>query len=420
MEQLNTGICIIGAGPAGVLTSLMLSKNGIKSILIDKETFPRYKACADCITGNTIRIVKEIDPDLIKGLVAKEDIVTINGVYAYSSSLNKLKVPFKNLEKDLDEPSCYGISRLEFDNHLINLAKKDDNITVIENFNASNVYIKNEKAFVKELNGKTIIADLLVVANGSNSILSEQLGKFKKQEKHTAVGIRGYFRNVTMPYPNYCELFLFRKLMPGGAYLTPLPNNMVNMNLVVRMDKLKKHKIDLKETLNEYINKHPIFKERFKDAQLVGNLQGSTLRLGTKKRKIAGDHFVLVGDAAGLVDLLSANGLPQACMSAKIAAKHLTNAIKNNNFKKAALIDYEKEVHHATANYLKLSKIVSPFFKSEWFLNLFDFGLNFITKKSAENEAVEDLVYKGNAVKSLINPLFYRKLFFGLKNSSSS
>lgn len=420
MEQLKTKVCIVGAGPAGTITSLLLSKRGIKSILIDKHFFPRHKACADCITGNTLRILKEIDPTLIEGLAEKEEAIRIKGVYAYSSSFNKVKVPFKSLEKDTDEPSCYGISRLEFDNHLMNLAKKDANIQVIEGYNATNISTINNKAIIKERDGNEIIADLVVVASGSNSKLSENLGKFKRLTHHTAVGIRGYFTGVEMPYPNYCELFLFRKLMPGGAYLTPLSNNRVNMNLVVRMDKLKKHDIDLKQTLNEYIEKHPVFKERFQNAKLIGNLEGSTLRIGTKKRTIAGDNFLLAGDAAGLIDLISANGMPQACMSAKIAAKHIALAIEKNDFSAKNLMSYHDEVHAATANYLKLSKIVSPFFNSEIMVDLFNFCMNFLTKKSAENEAIEDLVYTGNVTKSLINPLFYRKLFFGLKNSSNA
>jgi flavin-dependent dehydrogenase len=42
-----TDVCIIGSGPAGAATSMMLSKLKVNHIIIDKETFPRDKICGD-------------------------------------------------------------------------------------------------------------------------------------------------------------------------------------------------------------------------------------------------------------------------------------------------------------------------------------------------------------------------------------
>ena len=251
MQNIDTQICIVGAGPAGVITSLLLAKMGIESILLDKQEFPRHKACADCLPAQVIRILKEIDPSLLHGLVLNAEAIKIDGVYAYSSSCDKIKIPFKSLEKDTDEPSCYSIARIDFDNHLMQLAKQNEHITVIEKFQVTNINIANNQAVITEKSGKTVTANIVVLASGSNSKLNQQLGKFKQYKTHTAVGIRGYFSGVEMPYPNYCELFLYKKIMPGGGYLTPLPNGLVNMNVVVRMDKLKKSNLDLKEILKE-------------------------------------------------------------------------------------------------------------------------------------------------------------------------
>ena len=66
--RIDRRICIIGAGPAGVTTSLFLAKKGVKSTLIDKAIFPRHKPCADNITGNTIRVLNELDPNFIDSL----------------------------------------------------------------------------------------------------------------------------------------------------------------------------------------------------------------------------------------------------------------------------------------------------------------------------------------------------------------
>ena len=45
--MIKTDVCIVGSGPAGASTSLMLSKLKIKHYIVDKATFPRDKTCGD-------------------------------------------------------------------------------------------------------------------------------------------------------------------------------------------------------------------------------------------------------------------------------------------------------------------------------------------------------------------------------------
>ena len=59
--QINRRICIIGAGPAGVTTSLFLAKQGVKSTLIDKAVFPRDKVCGDALSGKVVYGLNRID-----------------------------------------------------------------------------------------------------------------------------------------------------------------------------------------------------------------------------------------------------------------------------------------------------------------------------------------------------------------------
>lgn len=417
-EIIQTEICIVGAGPAGTITSLMLAKQGIKSVLVDKETFPRHKPCADCITGNTLRILNEIDPSLLKDLKLNKEVIEMKGIIANTSNGGQIKIEFKSLEADTDEASCLGITRIDFDNHLINLAKKNSLISVIENFNIQNIEQKNNQALVTNKEGKQVIAKVVVLATGSNSMLNTNLAKIDRNKYHTAVGVRGYYSGVTLPDENYCHIFLKRQLMPGGIYVTPLPNGLVNINITARKDKIKHKQLDLKQIMEEQIQQNPLLKEWFANAKLEKPLEGSMLTLGTRKHKIYGDNFILVGDAAGLIDLISANGLPQAFMSAKIAAKHLANAIQTQNFTANNLKAYGKEVQKATKNYLKLSRLTNPFYRFDFVLNFIDKFLNFVAQRKT-NGGIEELVYSKNVYLSLINPQTYRKFFFGLKNSES-
>tara|TARA_R110002096_G_scaffold276109_1_gene469926 strand:+ start:139076 stop:140344 length:1269 start_codon:yes stop_codon:yes gene_type:complete len=415
-KNISSEVCIIGAGPSGIVTALFLAKKGISSIVLDKFHFPRPKPCADCITGNTLRILKEINPQILDQLVKEEKMKAMHGINAFSSNTNKIKFDFLALEAGTDEASCYTIKREDFDYAIFKEAQKNKLITLREGFHVKNIFSSKEEAFVEEKNGEKIIAKVLVNASGSNSNLQKENYKSYNKDSNTAIGIRAYFENIEMNSPDYCELFLSRSLMPGGMYISPMTHNQANVNLVLRIDKLKKHEIDLKKIFDDFLENHPIVKNKFKNAIQLEKFAGSQLRLGTVKRKIHGDRFIMVGDAAGLIDILSANGIPQAFMSGKIAAEHLAEAFAKGDFSSKALLKYEKAIFKATKNYLRMGRIASPFMKSEKVLDLVDLLLNKFSNQLENNKALEALVYNKKYSWNIINPKYYRRFFFGMKN----
>jgi geranylgeranyl reductase family protein len=416
LSPLKTEICIIGAGPAGIITSLFLARQGIESLVVDKSSFPRSKPCADCITGNTIRILKEIAPQALEQLLEEDKMSPMFGINAYSSNNSRIKFDFQPLEPDTEEPSCYTVQRKDFDNLLANEAKSNPLIHFVENFSVKAVETGKTGVIVYEKEGQEVHANMLVNASGSNSKINDMLNGSHKTDSHTAIGIRGYFKNVEVTNRNFCELFLSRKLMPGGMYLSPLPNNRTNVNLVIRVDKRKKYQLDLKKTFHDFLESNPLLKEKFKDAEPLQKFEGSLLQLGTKKQKIYGERFIMAGDAAALIDILSANGIPQAFMSGKIAAQHITRCYQAGDYSEKALSPYQKEVRKATKNYLRMGRIASPFMKSEALLNLVDLLLNTFSAKLENNKTLESLVYHKKGKKSWIKPQHYKRLFFGMKN----
>lgn len=415
-KSTHTDICIVGAGPSGIVTALFLAKKGIHSVVVDKFHFPRPKPCADCITGNTLRILKEINPNILPSLVADEKMNAIHGINAFSSNTNKIKFDFLPLEPETLEPSCYTIKREEFDFALFEEAKNNKFISLKEGFHVQEIVANSKEAFVLEKGGEKIEAKAIVNASGSNSNLQKETYSKHNKDTNTAIGIRAYFENIEVTDPNFCELFLSRNLMPGGLYISPITNNTANVNLVLRIDKIKKHDLDLKKTFNDFLENHPIIKDKFKDAIQIEKFSGSQLRLGTVKRKIHGDRFIMVGDAAGLIDILSANGIPQAFMSGKIAAEHLAEALAISDFSSKTLIAYEKAIFKATKNYLRMGRLASPFMKSEKVLDIVDLLLNKFSNQLENNKALEALVYNKKYSWNIINPKYYKRFFFGMKN----
>ena len=417
--NIKRQICVVGAGPAGMTTSLFLSKKGIKSTLVDRAVFPRDKPCADVITGNTIRILDELDIDFIQNLRAEEKSLPIKGVVTFSPGNHMMKLDFLPLEKETNSPSCYAIPRIHLDHELIKKVKQDPLIEVIEGYQVKEM-TQGENCTVISSPSGSITAGLAIVCTGSNTNPTHKLTPNRRDDRHRSSGVRAYYTGVKpSEYGAYSELYLSREIMPGGIYVTYFADGMVNANIVVRSDAVKRKKLNLRRILEETLATHPLLKERFANATMVGKPQAASLLLGTKNRKISGDNFLKVGDAAGLIDLLSANGIPQAMLSAKIAAEYAAKCVLTDDFSAKALANYDQEVFDRIKGYLKLSKIMSPILSSELVLSLISKGMDVVAKKYDNSTELQELVNDGDATKRLLSPRFYRKLFFGVKNQEA-
>jgi menaquinone-9 beta-reductase len=409
-------ITIIGAGPAGQMASLFLAKRGIPSLLIDKGAHPRLKPCADVVTGQAIRVLHELDANLPLDKSFMDKYLPINGTLLHTQNAKTLDIAFLPLNKLEHLPTCIAMPRMDFDNWLHEKIKATPLIELREN-TAITQWERDENTkewtLFDHKKVPIIKTKLLIIATGSTASLPFTVGHLTKEDKHFAIGVRGYFRNVgNANYPNHAELFFHRKLMPGAFYIAPFRGDVANVNIVMRSDIAKRNKLNLNALFWEAIELHPTLRERFKDAEQIGKLEGSALHLGTKKRAISGDGYMLAGDAGGLIDLISANGIPQAMISGKFAAEQAAIALEKNDFSAATLKDYDKKVFKKINNDLQLGRIMSPFLSNNFVLGTINKALNFLASRKGAQEQLRSLLYTPSVVKTLINPLFYWRLLF--------
>ena len=60
---IDWDVVVIGAGPAGALAARQLAQRGLRTLLIDKSSFPREKVCGGCISGLGRRLLESVGLD---------------------------------------------------------------------------------------------------------------------------------------------------------------------------------------------------------------------------------------------------------------------------------------------------------------------------------------------------------------------
>lgn len=415
MQTIYTDVFILGAGPGGATAALFLAKENISCVIADKAVFPRDKICGDALSGKVVEIFNRLDTNIIEKLSLEPIQLNCWGVEFVAPNMESLMIPFKvNHKKNNEERATapgFIAKRIDFDNFLIEEVKKHSSIQLHEGLEISQVErIKDGFTLTSKNKAYTFHAKLVIDASGAHSQFAQETGKITVDRKHYCAAIRAYYKNVSgMKEGNYIELHFLKDFLPGYFWIFPLPNGEANIGLGMRSDYVSKKKIDLKKMLPEVIEKYPQLKERFKNAEPVDKIKGYGLPLGSKKRNLSGDNYLLVGDAASLIDPFTGEGIGNAVVSGMCAALQAKQCIEKNNFSANFLKQYDETIYRRLWDELKLSYRMQQLVNYQW---LFNFVVRKANRNKVLRETISVMFEDVDLREKLRKPSFYFQLLF--------
>ncbi|MEO7044151.1 MAG: geranylgeranyl reductase family protein [Ferruginibacter sp.] len=411
---ITTQVIIIGAGPAGAMASVFLTKAAIDHVIIEKDIFPRDKVCGDACSGKSVFVLKKANPEWLDEIfLNKAENLACNGLVFVSPNGKPLSIPFTSPNAQQKYAAGFVTPRLIFDNFLFNKITSQY-ATVYQQSSIKKITRENKMIsveFVQHGKNYTISAPLIIGADGDKSIVRKTLLDNDSVTKTGCVGLRGYYKNVTgFDKNNFIELHFLKELLPGYFWIFPLSNGNANVGIGMPSEIIRKKKINLREVMLDAIKNNPNIKDRFQHAELIDKIQGWGLPMSPKRLPMSGDNFLLTGDAAGLIDSFSGEGIGNALYSGMLAAQAATELLKEESYDEAVIkLKYDDVLYSRIGDELKMGALLQRLSKYGW---LFDFVVKKAHKSKTLNAALTSMFTDLDLRKQIRKPSFYAKIIF--------
>lgn len=365
---MDYDVIVVGAGPAGSICARSLGQANLRVLLIDKAHFPRDKICGDFISARLCdRLIQSGLHDLLKKAphALIDDLLFSHptaGSFYTKDALNR------------ESTSGFVCKREDLDAILFKEAKKYAD--VLEGVKIKGLLIEEGQVVGVRSDEKTFRAKIVVGADGANGVIAKALGVNTFDEEHNAVAIRSYYSNIK-GMTSSVELHFLDEVQPGYFWIFPVDHaaGEANVGLGILSRNVRNNNVQLKQLLNRIIKEHPQFRERFADASCLAPTKGWSLPFGSKKRPLAFNGALLIGDAAGLIDPMSGEGIENAFRSAECASSVIQKAIAANDFSQPFLMQYDEVLERMLRAELRKGFIIQKVSRNPFFLKLIFFLL---------------------------------------------
>jgi geranylgeranyl reductase family protein len=419
-------VIVVGAGPGGSACASFLAREGLRVLLVDKATFPRDKPCGDAISGKSAAVLRELG---IADMVEDRPHAVAEGVLFSGPKGDRVQIPFpkdvdptgiKNSKRYNYVTAGWVARRLVYDEMVFRHAQSYKSVETLEGFDVKDVIFEGKRAVGvvgKDASGATreLRARLVIGADGALSVVAQKVGAFERDHDHWIGAYRVYYEGVT-GMTNDIEIHFVEGLIPGYFWIFPLDNGLANVGSgMVETDlqatnKDGSKKVRLIEDTERIMREHPAFKARFAGAKEVpGSKRGWLLPVGSKHRPMAGEGWMLVGDAAALIDPFSGEGIGNAMVSGRLAAATAAKALAANDVSKARLFEYEQAVRKELDEELQMSYKLQRLGRSRMLLN---FVLRRAATRPKVREAISAMLADREKKEEFGSVFFYVKLLF--------
>jgi geranylgeranyl reductase family protein len=350
-------VIVVGGGPAGSSIASILSREGLRVVLFEKEEFPRHHIGESLMTDTYWTFQR-------MGLLEKLKASPFVRKYSvqFANPAGKESRPFYFFEAMHHESAVtWQVTRAVFDKMLIEHAA-DQGATVHQPAAVKQVLFEDDKAvgvevLLKDGTRESFHARVVVDATGQSAMLSNKFRWRVRDPKLKKAVLFSYFKGAHREPDLNGGATLVLRTQPGSGgwfWYIPLEDDLTSVGIVADPGYLLKDRgQDLAKILHEEIDRCETVKRRVGEGERVDKVY-SILDYSYRSKKNAGNGFVIIGDAYGFLDPIYSSGVLLACKMAELAADAIHDAFRHSDFSAARLGQFQSKLDQGIESMRKL------------------------------------------------------------------
>jgi flavin-dependent dehydrogenase len=330
IKAAEPDVIVIGGGPSGATVATLVAASGARVRLLERDRFPRYHIGESLIPETFWALDRLGMLEKLRGsrFVEKHSV-------QFVSEQGKLSEPFYFADYKPHESSrTWQVSRAEFDRLMLDNARDhgvevEEGVRVLEVLfegrRAVGVRTMDERGVEREMRGRVVVD-----AAGQSCLIQDRLGLREWDPVLKKAAVWTYWKGARRDGGRDAGATLVMQTAgkKGWFWFIPLHDDLTSVGVVASYDHLFKEQPgrNAEEIFFAELARCPGLQPRLEGAERTGPFRIAK-EYSYRSREVAGDGWVLVGDAFGFLDPLYSSGILLALKSGALAADAIVAAL---------------------------------------------------------------------------------------------